>query len=913
MNRKNTAFLWVLSLLFSLFAQDNVIESDVKSNETEYKMVEGLENWKYNYDISELKDGKYNLIIRSHDKAGNLSIGGPYNIFVDSESDLPTISISSPSQSMRAGGNINVVGTANDDDGISFVEIKIDDGNYRRAEGTNFWSTLLDISEIEDGQHIIWARATDINGLQGNEISVAINVDKTKPVITIDSHSNGEILSGKKKISGFVSDANGVSRLEYSLDGISYRDVKLSGKDENTERSFSLGIDTRENEGGTSYIRFRTVDGTGSESSIVFVYYSDNEKPVISILSPQVEHPLNGIVTITGTVSDEVGIQSFTSSVDGGDEVEIELIAGNPYWTRAFDFRNEKKSTITFKAVDLSGNIEEYKMKIDLYPDEDKPLISLLDFTEDTLFTDTRIIKGIAWDDDGIRRIHYSIDEGADQSIETEGPFILNLEGLEPGKHTLEIHAEDILEISGDTEKFTFSISQKAPEIEIKEYISDKIVEPFSPGIVFQQGKAGKINGNIMGGQGDIIIKYVIGSEPEQTVKVSKGSFSLAISNKLMVGAYNITIKAIDSLERENLFSSRIYIAPSPAKGEIFMAEQQDDDGLFLTDSRLDRGNAANISRDKPLTGYITGDTIGSVELVPAQESFSVSQEGSRFTIIPLTDSPISSFALKIVTSGGKEYNSPLMKVASDFSEPELELKKLQVPVEVEVTSIKSRVEINENGEEVTIEESEVSIESEIIESHRVYDRLFLRGNFSDISEIIRTEISFSGSSENYGSARILETEFIDGKYVFNEEIDLSSLSEGKHFITVTIEDNLNNIISKTIPFIIDRTVPVLSIVSPGPAIPVEGYITVSGRINDFIDGGQVLFTKDGVNYTSVEMLSPTEFSHIIDLSAEGVNPENFQFRVIDQGRNQLDFHPQFNVDLESDRPKIAIEVPAEN
>ena len=214
MKRNNILILLCIFLIIPLSAQESSADLKQESVSSEYKQVNGLENWTYDYDISGLKDGKYNLIIRSRDTAGNLSIDGPINIFIDSESDLPVVSISSPSQFMRVGGDLHIVGTASDDDEISFVEIKIDDGPFKRVEGTQFWSFYLDISSIPDGRHAISARATDINGLSGEEFTAIINVDKTRPLITIDSHKNGEIISGRKNISGFVNDANGVTKLE---------------------------------------------------------------------------------------------------------------------------------------------------------------------------------------------------------------------------------------------------------------------------------------------------------------------------------------------------------------------------------------------------------------------------------------------------------------------------------------------------------------------------------------------------------------------------------------------------------------------------------------------------------------------------------------------------------------------------
>jgi len=103
MNRKLITTAIALTTLLPLSAQEETQVLEKETSNTEYKQVEGLENWTYDCDISDMVNGKYNLIIRSRDNAGNMSIDGPINIFVDSESGKPTVSIFIPSPYMRIG------------------------------------------------------------------------------------------------------------------------------------------------------------------------------------------------------------------------------------------------------------------------------------------------------------------------------------------------------------------------------------------------------------------------------------------------------------------------------------------------------------------------------------------------------------------------------------------------------------------------------------------------------------------------------------------------------------------------------------------------------------------------------------------------------------------------------------------
>ncbi|RKX83576.1 MAG: hypothetical protein DRP58_08535, partial [Spirochaetes bacterium] len=619
--------LLLIALSTIIFAQEettplpNPVIEEVIS--TEYQKVNGLENWTYNYDISDYPDGQYNLIIRSTDKAGNVSIADPINIFIDSESDLPVASISSPTENMRVGGDFTIIGTATDDDGVDFVEIKLDDGSFERAEGKDFWSLFFSVKLISDGAHTVTARVTDVNGVQGKEVSTMFNLDKTKPEITVSSHSNGEILSGKIVIKGKVFDANGVENLEYSLDGETYTNLKLSGKKDHEEREFTLKIDTRKSEGGTDYIWFRSTDGTGSPGSTVFVYYSDNKKPEIVISSPVEDEILNGFVTVSGTVHDEVGLSGF-SYMFNKEEVQIPLIPGNPYWSQTFDFSGMKSGLITFTAVDLSGNTESYKLKLTMDNNADMPLLGLIDSDDKNIIENVypldAYLKGIASDDDGVKQVEFSIDKSEYSSIETNGPFLIPIKDLEPGKHTIELFAVDMFDLKGKSEKFTFNIVNTSPEISIDTYSADKISdEPFFDGVVFMQGKIAKIGGFVSGGEGVISAFYTIGNRDKEILKVSKGNFSIVLPKDLEEGGYDLKITATDILERKSNFNTRIYFSPGPAKGEEYKPfKDEKKDGIFIEDSRLSNGQAANISKENPLTGYITGHTVTEKMISPA-------------------------------------------------------------------------------------------------------------------------------------------------------------------------------------------------------------------------------------------------------------------------------------------------------
>ncbi|MCK5201069.1 MAG: hypothetical protein KAR21_22100, partial [Spirochaetales bacterium] len=189
------------------------------SEEEQYYQAEGLENWHYDFDISDYPEGKYNIIIKGTDLAGNEYIEGPFNIHIDPASDKPVTNISNPDPGMRVGGNLNIVGTCIDDDSVAKVEVQINENGFIEAEGTEFWSFYLNTDELEDGEYTITARGVDQNGTVGDGYSVNFILDKSKPLNKVISFENGALLNGKVTLEGMVNDKNGIEKLELSTDG----------------------------------------------------------------------------------------------------------------------------------------------------------------------------------------------------------------------------------------------------------------------------------------------------------------------------------------------------------------------------------------------------------------------------------------------------------------------------------------------------------------------------------------------------------------------------------------------------------------------------------------------------------------------------------------------------------------------
>ena len=429
-----------LTILFPVYAKGKQEEG--------YAQVTGIKNWNHTFDITERKPGKYNLIIRARDQAGNVTFEGPFNIFIDPESDLPIVSITNPVAWMRVGSTLNIVGTCSDDDAVASVELKIDDGEYKTVDGTEFWSYYLEVKDIPDGEHTVTVRGVDSNGKTGNELSVPFHLDKNKPFISVANYVSGDLISGNVAIQGKVTDANGIDAVFVSVDdGQTYEEIPVRYHKNDDMYTFTYREQGRTLEDGPRIYWFKAVDQTNSVGHLAFLLFIDNTPPSISVVTPSEDQGINGIVPFAGEVQDDIGITELFYQLRGEDPQEIPIVPGNPYWNTDIDVRDVpgRQALITFLAKDFAGNERQYRTSFGLDHEADLPVVTVLSPKHEEQYTDTIILTGLLQDDDAGKAIRYSLNRGEEKEVLTKETFTLPLEDTVAGENELKIDRKSVV------------------------------------------------------------------------------------------------------------------------------------------------------------------------------------------------------------------------------------------------------------------------------------------------------------------------------------------------------------------------------------------------------------------------------------------------------------------------------------
>lgn len=413
MNARDFAEIWFNSTSLMLDGCFEEATSGIKSIRYELKNKDGTilsqgtslngsekGNFKFfNITVSDFENSTENhLKLYASDKAGNEQTA-EWIIKVDSknpelkENSLSVDGIIEDADKKLSNGKNDVVikGSVFDElSGISKVQLSLDNGKFEKdadlseseeINEKNFEFTVLS-AELSAGNKTVYAKIFD-NAGNSSEIKLFdLVIDKKSPTVTFispkdaDSEAKGIQVNKTITLKGSADDKDDfgdgrfdkVTRIFYSTDKNSaienWNDLKL---EINGDSNWSAEFNTAQLSDGKYFFKAEAVDKVGNvgySEPLELEIDQNSDRPTIKIISLETSGQIVSNSKISGSVSDDDGIDGLYYSTDSADlEKTPEQSSG---WkklelssdkTWSFELLDEGNYDIYFYAKDLEGGI----------------------------------------------------------------------------------------------------------------------------------------------------------------------------------------------------------------------------------------------------------------------------------------------------------------------------------------------------------------------------------------------------------------------------------------------------------------------------------------------------------------------------------------------------------------------------
>lgn len=410
----------------------------------------------YSYDW-DATPGAHTLQVMAYDNCGNVTSTPPISVTIDpgdpcyTDVTGPTLELITPAGgSTHDVGNVAMAASASDPNGVESVQFYVD-GNTVAVDFAAPYSAIWNASV--EGAYSVHVGAFDQCGNETLTEPVTVNIveadpcetDTSGPTVSLTSPQNGaELPFGFNPITASASDANGVERVEFYVDGA----LAVSDNSSPYSHNWNAGL-------GQFTLQAKAYDTCGNDrlSSPVSVTVvstspcqSDVTGPSISLSAPGNGSTQEaGNVAMTAIANDPNGVESVQFYVDGAIEA-VDFAA--PYsrnWVASVG-----SYTLQAGGFDLCGN-EAFSAPITVTivepdpcaGDTAGPTVSITEPGHNSLHEPgTVTILASASDPGGVQKVEFYVDDVL-KSTDLSAPYSWFWGDGTIGWHSLKVRAFD--------------------------------------------------------------------------------------------------------------------------------------------------------------------------------------------------------------------------------------------------------------------------------------------------------------------------------------------------------------------------------------------------------------------------------------------------------------------------------------
>ena len=409
----------------------------------------------------------------------------------------------------------------------------------------SFSGHIITLTGTEEGVYKdIRIAITDTEGRTFTSSGVDILVDNTAPVITLALSDEPRLIKGSLELAGSVSDVSALQSITYTIGDA--EEQPLSAK-------FSQNIPLENYPDGLIVVGVHAVDTFGRKSSAYRTFYKSSEGPQVSLIFPRKGDKINGSILIAFKPDNYSLLEKIEYKPEGSERpwepMEISPLPHRIIGTSAAPIGKGMQ----FRFTDKAGNVSiynDYAFEIDT--ESDKPVIEVHLPMEDAVIVKDFVLSGVVYDDDGVSKVFYQIDEGAIKTLDVTNTFAVPfaLTDFTDNEHVVSIYAEDIYGVKSDIFKRKVRVSLASPVVTVQEPASTAMVK----GFISIAGTASDKNG---------IQSVEISLDNGNTYSKVEGGESWCYDFNTAViadGTHVVFVKAIDKYGQESQASTLVNI-----------------------------------------------------------------------------------------------------------------------------------------------------------------------------------------------------------------------------------------------------------------------------------------------------------------------------------------------------------------
>ncbi|MGP1576566.1 MAG: Ig-like domain-containing protein [Treponema sp.] len=403
----------------------------------------------------------------------------------------------------------------------------------------------VSISGTADGLYEnVQLAITDTQGNTFTTEAISILVDSAAPLITVDNPDEPQLITSAVELTGTVTDGTPLQSITYTIG---------TGSPLPLSAAFSATIPVEDVPDGLIVAGIHAVDSMGHKSSVYRLFYKDTTPPAASMLFPRETDAINGIILSAFTVTDAFPIVKAEYKPEG-EETQWKPIEITPLIHTLIGSTEEPISKgMQFRFTDKAGNISTYTdFPLLIDTEADKPVLEIHLPVENQIITEDFTLSGIIYDDDGVSKVYYKIDDNPLKTMEVTNTFAIpfNLTDFTDNEHIISIYGEDIYGVKSNVMERKVRISLAVPEGAVTvPTLSDMIRDTITI-----EGTASDKNG---------IEKVEVSLDNGATYNAAEGTDSwqyLLNTRVIKDGTHVIFVKVRDNYGEETLISTLLNI-----------------------------------------------------------------------------------------------------------------------------------------------------------------------------------------------------------------------------------------------------------------------------------------------------------------------------------------------------------------